>query len=281
MPSDRSVRPAGDRQKGGSRSLPGGIAQLGPACADVPEATASQVCGDARKNRGRPVANAGMGETSTVPEDDVPVLIAGGSLVGMSMAMLLGGLGVRSLVVERHRGAAIHPRAAFLLQRTMEVLRDAGIEEEVRTGSHAQFEPDGAIMSAETLAGREIAYHLPNVNEGVRDMSPCERLFVTQIGLEPMLRARAEELGADVRFGTELADFAQDATGVTAVLRERDGGATREVRAQYLVAADGPRSTVRERLGIPMTGRGVSSKAVTIYFAADVEPLLRGRNLSV
>ena len=106
----------------------------------------------------------------------------------MSMAMLLGGNGVASLVVERHRGAAIHPRAAFLLQRTMEILRAAGIEAEVRDGSHAQFEPDGAIMSAETLAGREIAYHLPNVNAGVRDMSLCERLFVTQSALSHQLR---------------------------------------------------------------------------------------------
>jgi 2-polyprenyl-6-methoxyphenol hydroxylase-like FAD-dependent oxidoreductase len=214
-------------------------------------------------------------------DDDVPVLIAGGSLVGMSAAMLLGLHGVRSLVVERHRGAAIHPRAAFLLQRTMEILRAAGLEGQVRDGSHAQFEPDGAIMSAETLAGREIAYHLPNVNEGVRDMSPCERLFVTQIGLEPMLRARAEELGAEPRFGAELVEFAQDDAGVTAVVRDRDGGATRKVRARYLIAADGPRSPVREQLGIPMTGRGVFSKAVTIYFGAEVGPLLRGRNLSV
>jgi len=216
-----------------------------------------------------------------MPDDDVPVLIAGGSLVGMSMAMLLGGHGIASLVVERHRGAAIHPRAAFLLQRTMEILRAVGIEAEVREGSHAQFEPDGAIMSAETLAGREIAYHLPNVNAGVRDMSPCERLFVTQVGLEPMLRARAEALGADVRFGTELVEFAQDADGVTAVIRDRDTGATRDVRARYLVAADGPRSPIRDALGIAMTGRGVFSRAVTIYFGADVEPLLRGRNLSV
>jgi 2-polyprenyl-6-methoxyphenol hydroxylase-like FAD-dependent oxidoreductase len=221
-----------------------------------------------------------MGQLARM-HDDIPVLIAGGSLVGMSMAMLLGGHGVESLVVERHSGAAIHPRAAFLLQRTMEILRVAGIEAQVRDGSHAQFEPDGAIMSAETLAGKELAYHLPNVNAGVRDMSPCERLFVTQIGLEPMLRARAEAHGADVRYGTELAEFSQDPDGVTAVLRDRAGGAAREVRARYLIAADGPRSIVRERLGIAMTGRGVFSKAVTIYFGAEVGPLLRGRNLSV
>ena len=86
-------------------------------------------------------------------DDELPVLIAGGSLVGMSTAMLLGGHGIRSLVVERHAGSAIHPRAAFILQRSMEILRRAGIEDEVRDSSYAQFEPDGAIMSVETLVG--------------------------------------------------------------------------------------------------------------------------------
>lgn len=213
--------------------------------------------------------------------DDVPVLISGGSLVGMTTAMLLGGHGVRSMVVERHAGSAIHPRAAFIMQRSMEIFRSAGIEDLVRESSYAQFESDGAIMSAETLAGKELAWHIPNLNEGVRDMSPCERLFVTQIGLEPLLRARAEELGAETRFGTELVECEQDADGVTSVIRDRASGLTSTVRSQYLVAADGPRSPIRERLGIGMEGRGVFSNAITIYFRADVEPLLRGRNLSV
>ena len=91
----------------------------------------------------------------------------------------------------------------------------------MRESSYAQFEPDGAIMSVETLAGKELAWHIRELNDGVRDMSPSERLFVTQIGLEPVLRARAEELGAELRFGTELVDCEQDADGVTAVIRDR------------------------------------------------------------
>jgi len=216
-----------------------------------------------------------------LPDDELPVLIAGGSLVGMTTAMLLGGHGIRSLVVERHPGSAIHPRAAFILQRSMEILRKAGIEDEVRESSYAQFEPDGAIMSVETLAGKELAWHIPNLNEGVRDMSPSERLFVTQIGLEPLLLARAEELGAETRFNTELVECDQDADGVTSVIRDRASGETSTVRSRYLIGADGPRSPVREGLGIGMSGRGVFSKAITIYFRADVEPILRGRNLSV
>ena len=49
--------------------------------------------------------------------EDVPVLIAGGSLVGLSTAVFLGMHGVKSLVVERHPGTAIHPRAALAAER--------------------------------------------------------------------------------------------------------------------------------------------------------------------
>ena len=51
---------------------------------------------------------------------EVPVLIVGGSLVGMSTALLLGHHGVRALAVEHHRGTAIHPRAAQISQQLLD-----------------------------------------------------------------------------------------------------------------------------------------------------------------
>jgi hypothetical protein len=78
-----------------------------------------------------------------------------------------------------------------------------------------------------------------------------------------------------------MISFEQDATGVTAHIKHRDTGETATVRARYMIAADGAHSRVRERLGIPMRGRGVFSNSVTIYFRGDVGPLLRGRSLSV
>ena len=135
---------------------------------------------------------------------EVPILIVGGSLVGMSAALLLGHHGVSSLTVEHHRGTAIHPRAAMISQRTMEILRTVGIEQIVREKSEHQFVQDGAIMAVETLAGKELAWFIPNLNEGVRDVSPTIRLFITQSLLEPLLKQRALELGADLRFATEV-----------------------------------------------------------------------------
>ena len=95
------------------------------------------------------------------------------------------------------------------------------------------------------------------------------------------MKTRAEELGADLRFGTDVVSLDQDDQGVNAEIRHRDSGATEHVRASYMVAADGAHSRTREQLGIRMHGRGVFSRSLTIYFRADVAPLLRGRNLSV
>lgn len=212
---------------------------------------------------------------------DVPVLIIGGSLIGMTSAMLLGRQGIPSLVVEKHRGSAIHPRAAAILQRSMEILRTGGIEKEVRTKSAEQFDQDAATMAVESLAGEEIAWYLPKFNDGVRDLSPCERLFATQVAIEPVLHERARQLGAETRFGTELISFSQDADGVTAVIRDRESGNTSTVRARYLIAADGAHSNIRKQLGIGREGHGVLSKSITIYFRAEVEQLMRKRNLGV
>src|SRR5712691_3173787 len=163
---------------------------------------------------------------------EVPVLIAGGSLVGMSTALLLGHHGINALAVEHHRGTAIHPRAAQISQRTMEIFRTVGVEQIVRAQSGEQFVQDGAIMAVETLAGSELGYFIANLNEGIRDVSPCERVFISQSLLEPVLKQRAEELGAELRFGTEMIRFEQDPDGVTAEIRDRDTGQTTTVRAR-------------------------------------------------
>jgi len=199
---------------------------------------------------------------------EVPVFIVGGSLVGLSTAMLLGHHGVRSLAVEYHRGTAIHPRAAQTSQRTMEICRQVGLEQIVRKKSEEQFVQDGGVLAVETLVGGPIAHYIADLNEGVRDVSPTVRVFLSQDALEPQLRKRAEELGAELRFATEMVSFEQDAQGVNAVIRERDSGKTQTVRAQYMVAADGAHSRVRQRLVIRMLGHGTFSKSITIYFRA-------------
>ncbi len=215
--------------------------------------------------------------------DEPDVLIVGGSLVGLSTALFLRLHGVSCLAVERHTSTAIHPRAGHFQLRTVEILRAAGLEEAVRRKGEEQYHPDGGINNVESLAGREIASYFANLNAGVDEFSPTVRLFINQDALEPILRGRAEELGAELRYRIECASLSQDAFGVTATLRDLDGGTEQTVRTQYVVAADGNRSPVREQLGIAMRGHGVLSNSITIYFHSDVDlaPLLAGRDQGV
>src|SRR5690242_883327 len=216
-----------------------------------------------------------------MPDEEIPVLIIGGSLVGLTTAMLLGHHGVRSLSVERHAGTAIHPRAGHFQLRTMETIRQMGLEDRVRTKSLETYSATGGIVAVESLAGRELATYVKELNEGVEGFSPTVRVFINQDALEPILRERAIELGATVRNRTEAVDLDQDDDGVTATLRDLDSGTESTVRAQYVVAADGNRSPTRARLGIGMRGHEELSRSITIYFRADCAELLRDRNQGV
>jgi putative polyketide hydroxylase len=115
----------------------------------------------------------------------------------------------------------------------------------------------------------------------VEGLSPTDRLFITQVRLEPILRQRATGLGAEHRFGTDLVSSEERDGQVVSVIRPHDGGPEEVVTSDYLVAADGAHSAVRERLGIALTGHGSFADCVTIYFRAGVNPLLGDRNLSV
>jgi 2-polyprenyl-6-methoxyphenol hydroxylase-like FAD-dependent oxidoreductase len=195
--------------------------------------------------------------------------------------MFLASHGIPSLAIERLRGGSPVPRAAHFHLRTLELFRAAGIEEAVKRQSEEEFLPEGAIVMMESLAGRKLADIIPSLNEGVEAVSPCRRLFITQPGLEPILRGRAETAGARVLEGYEVADIAQDVGGVTMTARPTEGGQERTLRARYLVGADGAHSKARELLGIPFDGRGVFSNSITIYFTADLAPQLLGKPVSV
>lgn len=90
--------------------------------------------------------------------------------------------------------------------------------------------------------------------EGLSPEPPAQ--YCPQSRLEPMLLAETRRLGSEVRYGMELSSLEQDDTGVTVVVRERNSGEDETVRADYLVAADGVHSPVRDSLGLATSGCG-------------------------
>ncbi|MGH3494537.1 MAG: FAD-dependent monooxygenase, partial [Sciscionella sp.] len=206
----------------------------------------------------------------TDKDESVPVLIIGGSLVGLSAAVFLAWRGVPAVVVEKHAGSSAHPRAIGYTTRTLELFRAVGID---LPKSHGSGAPRRARV--ESLAGtwHEEYPWTPGAGQPKIDYSPVAGTAIAQDQLEPILRERAIELGTDLRPNTELIGLTQDDDGVTATLRER-GGREYRLRAQYLVAADGARSSVREELRIARSGRGLLSVQRSILFRAPLQGYL-------
>ncbi|MFF3745603.1 FAD-dependent oxidoreductase [Streptomyces kronopolitis] len=206
---------------------------------------------------------------SPTVEDRVPVLVVGGSLVGLSASLFLGRLGVRHLLVEKHSDTSRHPRGRGNNVRTMELFRVAGAETRIREAASVLAENHG-ILQARSLIGDDQEWLFKQISrEGELDsISPTSWCLCSQNDLEPVLARCARELGGDLRFSTELSSFEQDARGVRATLRNCQTGELTTVYADYLIAADGPRSPVREQLGIGQSGPGDLFHNVSITFRA-------------
>ncbi len=218
----------------------------------------------------------------TQDQGSTPVLVVGGSLVGLSAAMFLAWRGVPCVVVERRAGSSPHPRAIGFTTRTLEMFRVVGIGSQVPELPLGQGRP--RRVAVESLAGTwsaEAAWTPSQPQAATSDgpaaptfgYSPVTGAAIAQDRLEPILRDTAIGLGADVRPNTELISFDQDATGVTASLRDGDGHGY-ELRAEYVIAADGHSSTVRAGLGIGRGGHGFMQIVRSVLFRAALDEYL-------
>ncbi|MGW8882602.1 FAD-dependent monooxygenase, partial [Streptomyces mirabilis] len=108
------------------------------------------------------------------------------------------------------------------------------------------------ILQAGSLTGDDQEWLFKEIDPGggIARFSPTGWCLCSQNDLEPVLMEQARKQGGDLRFSTEMQSFDQDPSGVDAALKNRETGEHIRVRADYLVAADGPRSPIREQLRI-------------------------------
>ncbi|MGF7121853.1 FAD-dependent oxidoreductase [Rhodococcus sp. BE178] len=205
---------------------------------------------------------------------DTDVLVIGSGPAGGSAALLLATYGVDTMLVNKYGWVANTPRAHITNQRTLEVLRDLGVEAEALAQGTPQ-DMMGDTVLCTSLAGEEIGRistwgageaHLSEYSSA----SPCPMIDLPQTYMEPILVTNAAERGAKCRFDTEFVSLEQDSDGVTATLRDRLRGDEYTVRAKYLIGADGARSVVAEQIGLPIAGRSGVGGSMNICFTADL-----------
>ncbi|CAM9420896.1 unnamed protein product, partial [Discosporangium mesarthrocarpum] len=208
-----------------------------------------------------------------------PVAIVGAGPVGLSLSALLSRFEVPSILVEKHVELPTHPQAHFINLRTMEIFRHAfnGIDRVVHQITPPRKEWRDFIICTEVL-GRQLA-RIDNFSEGNLGLSqdtisPSAVAHLSQNRLLPILLDEARNLAtsskvSEICFGAELVGFEEKAGNIQLSVRSSDkstGSSSRELICDYLVAADGAHSRVRQWAGISLRGYHEMSHLVNIHF---------------
>ncbi|MCG6883735.1 MAG: FAD-dependent monooxygenase [Silicimonas sp.] len=208
--------------------------------------------------------------------DRYDVLINGGGPVGIGLALELGQRGIRTCVIEKSTEPGPIPKGQNLTQRTCEHFRAWGCEDRVRA---AHDIPKGGGIGGMTTYGTLLSdYHYDWLNRAhVNAYYFAANARLPQYATERALRARAAELDCvDTLYGWEGTALAQDDSGVTLTIRDRDTGEARDLRAAYLAGCDGSRSFTREAAGITET-RAEHNRlmALVLFTSTELHELLQ------
>jgi 2,4-dichlorophenol 6-monooxygenase len=202
------------------------------------------------------------------------VLIIGSGPAGSMSALALSSYGIRNMIVTKYRWLADTPRAHITNQRTFEILRDFGVEAEAKALA-VPLKDVGHSVFCTSLAGEELARIRTFGSHPTRQAdhiaaSPCEMGDLPQNLLEPVLLGNAAARGTHVRFNTEYLSLEQSGDSVVATVRDRLDDHVYQIKAKYLIGADGGRSKVVDDIGLPTEGSLALAGSVNIIFDADL-----------
>jgi len=200
-----------------------------------------------------------------VTSNDVPVTIVGGGPVGLSMALALARLGVRSRALEQKATTTDHPKARGLFPRAMEIYRQWGVEGPIR----ARGLPPGSDSFA-VLDGleKELGRSPP---EPFRNEGPSRKSLVAQDAVEEALFAKlAAYPEAEIHWNARALEGETDDQGVTITTEDVRTGRTSVWRSDYVVGADGGAGFCARLADIDYEGPPHLALMLNTYFRADL-----------
>jgi 2-polyprenyl-6-methoxyphenol hydroxylase-like FAD-dependent oxidoreductase len=214
---------------------------------------------------------------------DTPVLVVGAGPVGAVLALELAHHDVPSILIDRADGPSTHPKMDYLNGRSMELLRRLGLTDAIRArgidpGYSADFMWSAGFDQPPVHVWRHPSVELmrerfAHVNDGTAPVEVYQRLPGSV--LEEVLRAAAHRHPLiDLREGHTFTDLYLRPDGVVATVVDGRREVRYAVEAQFLVACDGARSSVRRCLEIPLDESGPRTRHRSVYFTSS-DPALR------
>jgi 2-polyprenyl-6-methoxyphenol hydroxylase-like FAD-dependent oxidoreductase len=210
--------------------------------------------------------------------DEVPVLISGAGPVGLTTSILLSRQGIRNWVVEKRDTVNTLPRARGITVRTVEILTHLGLGDELDRIALPRLWTKSFVYT-EKLAGDLIGIMSAIAMESgtAAQFTPADYRVAAQDRIDPMLyNAAVSYPEASIRFGTEVTGYREDNEGIVTTVRNSNGTMSR-IRSQYLVAADGGKSPLRELAGIAQIGRSNLRSFINNHIRADFSQFTQGR----
>ena len=185
----------------------------------------------------------------------IPVLIAGGGPVGMTLAALLARYGIASLVVELDASYCAGSRAICMSRRSQEIFAWIGADKPLLEKGLPWEGGRSYFRDREVL-------HFQMPNEPTQRFAPM--VNIQQFYAEEFAHQAALALEGlvDVRWSSKVIAVRPQVDGAQVDIESADGVQT--VEADWLVACDGGRSTVREQLGLQLEGTQYEGRYVIV-----------------
>jgi 2,4-dichlorophenol 6-monooxygenase len=213
------------------------------------------------------------------------VLVVGAGPSGLTATALLARAGIDAITITKYPGTADSPRAHITNQRTVEVLRDLGVETDLMAEAMPQ-DLMGAQIFATSFAGLELGRMMAwgaglDRRSDYLTASPSSMCNIPQHKLEPIILEAAVRHRAAVRFNSELVRISQDRDLVHAIVLDRENRAEYEIQARYVIAADGARSKVAEEIGFAFEGVAAVGEAISVWLDVDLTRFTKHRSGAV
>ncbi|MEN4922171.1 FAD-dependent oxidoreductase [Achromobacter spanius] len=188
----------------------------------------------------------------------VPVLIAGGGPVGLTLAALLAEYGIASLTIEADAGYCSGSRAICMSRRSQEILGWVGADRPLIetglawTGGRSYFR-DREVLHFE-MPHDPLQRYAPMVN--------IQQYYVEEYAHRAMQRHPGL---ASLQWSSRVTGLQAGPDGVS--VQVESGGECHTVRADWLIACDGGRSAVRDAMGLKLEGMQYEGR----YVIVDIE----------
>ncbi|MEX3633711.1 FAD-dependent oxidoreductase [Paraburkholderia sp. BR14320] len=195
------------------------------------------------------------------------VAIVGGGPVGMTLALALARQGVRSVLIEADDSVCTGSRAICISRRSLEIFKRLGVV-------------DGFLQKGLAWTGGRSFYRDTEVfrfamhQDDEQSLPPM--INIAQYQIEQLLLDEIERHGdlIDVRWQTRVTGLVQRPQGgATLTLRSAESadskGTSWQMDAAWVVACDGGRSTIRDLLGLKLTGTTYEGRYVIVDIELD------------